>query len=402
MTTSGDRFTDIDLENKSLSACYGYITWKVLPIEEAMKDLHKLLPEINQFAKLAKKHCKHPNNHKLSKDEAAAIYIYTMEMAEDACVYRILNQTLRAEDRSKARPWFGYLKLLHSATSKLPKYKGIVYRGIDKDVSMAFKKGQRITWWSVSSCSASVDVISSFFNKARQSTLFNIECSSGKSISGYTCYPKEDEVILMPGTVFEVVAHPLHHHGVLHIIHLKEIADDDDNNSSDDEKQGAYGSTTAFVPQKISKIRSDSDKPTHFATNASTVPKNTMVPYKPLSKPQPQPKAEYHEFDDPNNDRKLDCKGRPCAKCHMCRDWQFGGDHATWTWIANWKIWTAKDWNHFNNDGIWKNFKKRDGATCSYGFYGGGYGYYGGRGDDGGGFYGSFYFSNHLCVCERH
>ncbi|CAF4034019.1 unnamed protein product, partial [Adineta steineri] len=142
--------------------------------------------------------------------------------------YGILNQTLRLEDRSKVRPWFGYLKLLDSATSKLPKFKGIIYRGLDKNVTMKFKKGQKITWWSISSCSTSINVISSFLHKSSSSTLFNIECLNGKSISSYTCYPTENEVILMPGTMFEVVSDPLNHHGGLNIIHLKEISDDDE------------------------------------------------------------------------------------------------------------------------------------------------------------------------------
>jgi hypothetical protein len=139
--------------------------------------------------------------------------------------------------------------------SKLPKFKGIVWRGVNKDVSTAFKRGQKITWWSVSSCSKSVDIISGFLDKAPQSTLFNIECSAGKCIAEYTNYPSEDEVIFMPGTTFEVVSNPLHHHGGLHVIHLKEITDDDDD---DDEKQGETGLATATaassVAQKLSKI----------------------------------------------------------------------------------------------------------------------------------------------------
>ncbi|CAF4125270.1 unnamed protein product [Adineta steineri] len=228
MSHSGDRFTDIELENKRLPACCGYITWKLLSLEDAMKELQDFLMEINRFVKLAKKYCTYPNDHDLTKDESTAIYIYTMEMSDDSCVYRILNQTLRAEDRSKVRPWFGYLKLLDSATSKLPKFKGTIWRGIDKDVTMKFKKGQQITWWSISSCSTSVNVISSFLHKSSSSTLFHIECLNGKSISSYTCYPKENEVILMPGTVFEVVSNPLNHHGGLNIIHLKEISDEEE------------------------------------------------------------------------------------------------------------------------------------------------------------------------------
>jgi hypothetical protein len=212
------------------------------------------VPEINRFVKLAKKHCTHPDQHNLSKDEAAALYLYTMEMSEDSCVYRILNHTLRLEDRTKVRPWFGYLRLLDSAVSKLPKCKSIVWRGVNQDITALFKKGQKKTWWSVTSCSRSVDVISAFLGDSPQSTLFNIECSSGKVIAGYTSFPSEDEIILMPGTMFEVVADPLHHKGGLNIIHLREINDDDDDDDVNT-KQAANTSAVMSVEQKMNKMR---------------------------------------------------------------------------------------------------------------------------------------------------
>ncbi|CAF1425090.1 unnamed protein product [Rotaria sordida] len=262
MSSTGQRFTDVELGNQRLPACYGYFTCKLVPLEEAMGDVRNLLPEINRFVKMAKKHCTFPSDHDLSKDEAAALYLYTMEMSDETAVYRLLNQTLRAEDRSTVRPWFSYLKLLDSAAAKLPKFKGTVWRGVNKDVSHTFKKGQKLTWWSVSSCSTSVDVISSFLGNAPQSTLFNIDCINGKSIAAYTCYPAEDEVILMPGTTFEVVANPLHHHGGLHIIHLKEISDDDDD---DDEQEStglstASASATASVAQEFSSMNLNASK----------------------------------------------------------------------------------------------------------------------------------------------
>ncbi|CAF1381061.1 unnamed protein product [Rotaria sordida] len=175
-------------------------------------------------------------------------------MSDEATAYRLLNQTLRAEDRSTIRPWFFYLKLLDSAANKLPKFKGTVWRGVNKNVSHTFKKGQKITWWSVSSCSISVDVISSFLGNAPQSTLFNIDCVNGKSIAAYTSYPTEDEVILMPGTTLEVVANPLHHHGGLHIIHLKEISEDDDDEQESSGLSAASASATASVAQKFSSM----------------------------------------------------------------------------------------------------------------------------------------------------
>ncbi|CAF4030903.1 unnamed protein product [Adineta steineri] len=244
MSSTGDRFTDIQLENKRLPACYGYLTWELLSLEDAMKELQGLLQEINRFVTLAKRHCTYPNDHDLTKDESAAIYIYTMEISDDSCVYRILNQTLRAEDRKKVRPWFGYLKLLDSATSKLPRFKGTVFRGIDKDVTKSFKKGQRTTWWSISSCSTSVNVISSFVSKSSSSTLFHIECLNGKSIASYTCYPDENEVILMPGTLLEVVSDPLSQPHQLNIIHLKEIGDEPSNPNSSQSSHSTISTAT--------------------------------------------------------------------------------------------------------------------------------------------------------------
>lgn len=236
MTSSGARFTDVESGNKRIPACYGYINWKLTTLMEAMDEIQNISSSVQQFVKLAKRRCTHPDEFNLTKEESAALYLYTMEMGEQDCIYAVLNQTLRDENRSKVRPWFAYLHLLHIAVNKLPKFKGVVWRGVNKDISSDFKKGQQKTWWSITSCSRSVDVISSFIGEVPQSTLFNIQCTSGRSISNYTSYPSEDEVILMPGTKFTVVADPLHHHGGLHIVHLEEIPDEDDDDKMQDQK----------------------------------------------------------------------------------------------------------------------------------------------------------------------
>ena len=252
MANSGARFTDVDLGNKRLPACFGYVAHQLVPLEEAMKKLRSLLIEIDRFIKEAKRHCTYPNDDNLTKDESAALYLYTMQMAGDASVYQILNQTLRLEDRSQLIPWFGYLKLFDTAAGKLPKFKGIVWRGVNKDLSKAFKKNQKITWWSISSCSKAVHVIKEFLGDAPKSTLFHIKCRNGRSISDFTCYPQEDEVILMPGTILQVVGEPLDH-GSINIVDLKEIDDDD---SSEDEESGetASAKTVKKTENKFSEI----------------------------------------------------------------------------------------------------------------------------------------------------
>ncbi len=43
-------------------------------------------------------------------------------------------------------------------------------------------------------------------------------------------------------------------------------------------------------------------------------------------------------------------------------------DHlATWRWIQNYKNWNLDDWERYDNDGVYNDFKKRPGATCGYG-----------------------------------
>merc|ERR1712232_924099 len=78
-----------------------------------------------------------PDPYGLTVDEIGAIYLYTTQ-----CLYGPLNKVLRASDRSGIRPYFLYLRLLLNALSKLPSYKGVVFRGIRLDLSGAYLNGR--------------------------------------------------------------------------------------------------------------------------------------------------------------------------------------------------------------------------------------------------------------------
>ncbi|CAM4852247.1 unnamed protein product, partial [Rotaria magnacalcarata] len=69
-------------------------------------------------------------------------------------------------------------------------------------------------------------------------------------------------------------------------------------------------------------------------------------------------------FARPGDWKMLNCKGRPCSKCHKCRDWHYSGDQNTWNWICNWRNWSDGDCKRYNNSNIYKLFTKRDGAAC--------------------------------------
>jgi hypothetical protein len=122
---------------------------------------------------------------------------------------------------------------------RLPTVKEILWRGVPLDIGKNFSKNQLVTWWSVNSCSSSVDIIKNFLCNNKNSTLFLIEAINGKKVSGYTEFENEDEVILRMGSQFSVKGDVLEQFNGSYIVHLTEIDDDDDDD--DDEKNVTSG-----------------------------------------------------------------------------------------------------------------------------------------------------------------
>ncbi|CAF3008529.1 unnamed protein product [Rotaria sp. Silwood2] len=216
------RFTDIDSKSKRLTPVYGYLTHQLLPLQKVLEPILSQIDQLDHFSKIAKNECHFPSEHGLTRDESAAVFLYTMEWGETS-LYQVINRALRAEDRSSLKPWFGYLKLFDTAVHKLPTVRKNLWRGVATDVANNFKAGDEFTWWTISSCSTSVTIIEKFLGS--NSTLFLIEAVNGKDISGYTNYPGENEVILCPGTRFRVFGDPLHR-PPMHIVHLQEVTDE--------------------------------------------------------------------------------------------------------------------------------------------------------------------------------
>nr|ACD54748.1 ADP-ribosyltransferase 1-like protein [Adineta vaga] len=223
------RFIDNEFVTKPLLPICGYWSEKVVPLEQALKPLIPSIEQLDRSVQAAKKYCHFPSEHDLTHDESAALYLYTMEGGENS-FYRILNQALRSEDRPALRIWFPYLKLLDTALSKLPTVQRNIWRGVIGDIGKDLKKNELLTWWNVSSCSLSVDVIKDFLSSETSSTLFLIEAVHGKDISLYTNYPDEEEILLAPGIQLRVIANAVNLPGGLNVIHLAEVNDDNHQN----------------------------------------------------------------------------------------------------------------------------------------------------------------------------
>ncbi|CAF2832676.1 unnamed protein product [Rotaria sp. Silwood2] len=217
------RLTDVRFEpGKFLSPIEGYEKVQLVSLEQAIQPLLSIVSDIDRRAFIAHQRCQNPADN-LTIDESAAIFLYTMEWPN--CVYSLLNETLTKEDRNQLLPWFSYLKLLLTALFKLPSIRCTVWRGVKGlDLTTKYPKNENTVWWRFSSSTTVVEVLKSenFLGQHGLRTMFNIECLNGKVIKNHSNYQEENEVLLLPGTQFQVISHLDAGNG-LQIIQMKEL-----------------------------------------------------------------------------------------------------------------------------------------------------------------------------------
>ena len=139
----------------------------------------------------------------MTKDLAMFVNFYTHESP----FYPKLNKLLRDENRLSLVPYFYFIKGFLSAIYVLPLRQGTVKRGVKLDLSTQFTKGRVVTWWSFNSTTDCIDVLQNeqFLGSTGPRTMFDITARSLVSIKEFSSSP-EEELILFPGTILEVVA----------------------------------------------------------------------------------------------------------------------------------------------------------------------------------------------------
>ena len=220
------RILDIE-DNPSikLMPIEGYANMPLVSLEEAVKPLIDIVHDIKNKADVAKWKCQDSPADELTKDQSASIILYSMQWEpHNKCLYFALNATLRDENRDRLKPWFSYLKLFLTALSRLPSNNRPIYRGITRDLRNDYQEGQTVIWWSFSSCTQRINVLSNkqFLGSEGARTLFTVESSSGKDIRNHSAFQQEDEVLLPAARQFEVVS-CLPQGGGLNIVQLREI-----------------------------------------------------------------------------------------------------------------------------------------------------------------------------------
>ncbi|CAF1573824.1 unnamed protein product [Rotaria magnacalcarata] len=220
------RFSDIaDEPCKMLLPIEGFANKPLVTLEEAVEPIIEYVPDVQRRVYFAKERCREVPLEKLSIDEAASITLYSMEWEpKKECLYYVLNQTLRSENREKLKPWFLFLKLILTALAQIPSTLSFVYRGVKQDMRNEFPKEKTFTWWGFSSCTSKLDVLQSeqFLGMTGPRTFFMIKCDSGKDIRKYSCFQAEDEILLPAARKF-IVESCLDQGKDLYMIQLKEI-----------------------------------------------------------------------------------------------------------------------------------------------------------------------------------
>ncbi|CAF4259542.1 unnamed protein product, partial [Rotaria magnacalcarata] len=225
VTMHMQRFMDIGEEpRRMLPPIQGFETMPLVSLEEAVRPLVSLIPDLDHHVSVAKSNCKMPIADGLSIDESASIRLYTMEWKpKEKCLYVVLNKTLRSEDRQELKPWFLYLRLIIGSLLKIPSTSRHVLRGVRLNLSPEHIKGQTLVWWAFTSCTDSVNMLNNkaMFGQTGDRTLFQIDCYSGKDIRQHSAYLMESEILLLPATQLLTVGYFDTGSG-MHIIQLKE------------------------------------------------------------------------------------------------------------------------------------------------------------------------------------
>lgn len=201
------RFTETAPPPKDAPFLDEYLQEPLVSLENALREVSAHITRLNKYIEDAFKQCNQSDKYGLTKEESAAIYLYTMDWKEGsaASLYYNLNDALRSGNRSKMKSWFPYLKLLVTALDKFPSVQLEVWRNLSGDFSKDYPQDKVFPWPHVTSCSRNVNkVIQCFYKPNEPNTLFKINTVKGKNISAYSQYPDEDEVVLLPGARFRV------------------------------------------------------------------------------------------------------------------------------------------------------------------------------------------------------
>jgi len=215
-----ERLGEVSKEvGEKMEAITGISDCPLQSLEVATKKVLTIIPGLAGYVKTALE--KVTVSGGLSKDEAAAVYLYTMESK----FYKDINANLREVNRTKIQPFFPYLRLLLSAFQKLAPKPVDLWRGVKLDLKKMYPIKQTVVWWGISSCTPKKGVAEGFMGTSGIRTLFRIMPQCAISIMSFSAFKGEEEFILPPGTQLHVESLNTDSSGLTTIVLQEKITD---------------------------------------------------------------------------------------------------------------------------------------------------------------------------------
>jgi len=222
----------MDISNEPtmiLNPIVGLLDKPLLSFEESTTCLEPIIPGINLFVFACTMFVDNLDENKkqnLSDDSISAINLYTREsIPREYSLYFVLNKALREKDRNALIPFLSYLHLLLHSMCQLRRCPAgtLLWRGVQKNISMDYTKGKKVIWWGFSSCTKDMNALETFLGiDGYDRTLFSIQVNSAIEIFDFSAYPIEEEVLIFPCVTFTIENVYSPSKG-LWIIQLKEI-----------------------------------------------------------------------------------------------------------------------------------------------------------------------------------
>ena len=194
------RFTDISINTKDPAKLIeGYEKQPLLTLEEALEplddDIDQLAPRIQD----AKNRCNKSRKHKLTIDESAAIYVYTMKQG----VYDELQAAFKRGDKEEMKKWLKYIKLFKNGLDKLPDAKAEVWQAThyDERTKQLLTSDEQPLFVGLGSCSPSDEDLKHHLGKDAAGRKIFIGYGlfiKAKDVTGYTANDYQ-ELMLFPG-----------------------------------------------------------------------------------------------------------------------------------------------------------------------------------------------------------
>ncbi len=189
-------------KSNPLRLIQGYENEPIVSLEEALGPFHGKIPHLSNHIKEAKTKCYYPAKPILTRDESAAIYIYTMKWG-NGCLYDHLQAAWESDDPLELKPWYKYLKLFKTAFDKLPDAKGEIWQGKSHDANLReeLNSNSSSLYVAMDLFSPSKSFVQEFLHNRgiKEKILIGFKSVGGKLLGEYSAM-NLNEVIVFPGT----------------------------------------------------------------------------------------------------------------------------------------------------------------------------------------------------------